>query len=270
MKKMLFIVLIVVFSQLLFAQYVMEWQSPYGYGLATDDDSLPRDITMGGNVIVMSYWDATNEIGLHCVYDINTFELLWSYQTTMWFYSFAYITGSTLPEVILYYRGDGFEEEPATVAIVNMTTNEEVIIVDSQPGVYPKSFIRSDGDGHDKLILAYYEDYDQPLYTEIWGDGSSSTTSNVIPNMDASLRQNFPNPFNPLTTINYSLKKSGNIELKIYNVKGQLVDTLINEYQDVDTYSVIWSPKKISSGMYFYQISIDGNPTEAKKAICIK
>ena len=84
------------------------------------------------------------------------------------------------------------------------------------------------------------------------------------------LRQNYPNPFNPNTTIEYQLKKAGYVELKIYNVKGQLVDTLVKDKQNTGNYSVIWDAKGISSGMYFYQISVDGQPTDVKKAICVK
>ncbi len=265
------LVLIVVFSQLLFAQYVMEWQSPYGYSLAADDDNFPRDLTMYGEAIVVADEDETSGINSYYVYDIDTFELIWSYQTIMWFLSFAYITDNDLPEVIFYHEEENGVVYPTTVAIVSMTTSEEVIIVDQEEGVYPIPFIS--GFAHDKLILQYYapdDDRREPLYVEVWGDGSSSTTNNVVPNIGANLRQNFPNPFNPSTTINYSLKKSGNVELSIYNVKGQLVDTIVNEYQNIDDYSIVWNSSKISSGMYFYQISIDGNQTEAKKAICIK
>ena len=106
---------------------------------------------------------------------------------------------------------------------------------------------------------------------EIWGDGTQPAVDDKraqTPNFN--LNQNYPNPFNPTTTINYQLKKSGYIELKIYNIKGQLVDTLVKGNQNAGDHSVIWNAKGISSGMYFYQISVDGQLTKTKKAICVK
>jgi len=68
------------------------------------------------------------------------------------------------------------------------------------------------------------------------------------------LKPNSPNPFNPTTTIFYDIAIAGNVELNIYNAKGQLVETLVNEYQEPDYYSVVWQADDQSSGMYYYQL----------------
>ncbi len=75
----------------------------------------------------------------------------------------------------------------------------------------------------------------------------------------SSLSGNYPNPFNPETTIKYALAEQGNVKLDIYNSKGQLVKTLVNDVQTPGFKSVIWNGKdnqgkKVSSGIYFYRL----------------
>jgi hypothetical protein len=79
------------------------------------------------------------------------------------------------------------------------------------------------------------------------------------PNIQYELAQNFPNPFNPSTTIEYSVQTTDNIQIKIYNSLGQLVTTLLNETKTPGEYSILWNGKDdsnflVSSGAYFYQI----------------
>jgi hypothetical protein len=73
-----------------------------------------------------------------------------------------------------------------------------------------------------------------------------------------NLFQNFPNPFNPITTINYTLPKAGNVVLKVYNALGGEVATLVNNYKEMNHYSVEFDASHLSSGMYFYQLTCDG------------
>lgn len=89
-----------------------------------------------------------------------------------------------------------------------------------------------------------------------------------------SLEQNFPNPFNPDTQIEYSLENHSFTTLKIYNTLGQEIKTLVNGVKDPGTYSVLWdgtdgSGQPVSSGQYFYQVSQD-NQFTAKKAILLR
>ncbi|MBN1782376.1 glycoside hydrolase family 88 protein [bacterium] len=83
------------------------------------------------------------------------------------------------------------------------------------------------------------------------------------------LAQNFPNPFNPVTQINYQLPKSSFVCLSIYNVSGQLVDRLVNENKDAGFHSVIWNAADAGSGLYFYHISA-GKYSEVKKCLVLK
>ena len=74
-----------------------------------------------------------------------------------------------------------------------------------------------------------------------------------------SLLQNYPNPFNPSTIIKYSLSHEGNVKLLLYNSLGQLVKTLINTPQSAGNHEIILNASGLSSGPYFYTLSINSS-----------
>ena len=89
---------------------------------------------------------------------------------------------------------------------------------------------------------------------------------------EVMLSQNYPNPFNPSTTISYSLPEDGLVELNIYNMKGQLVQTLLHEHQGIGTHRVVWNGKdsnanSCSTGMYFYKLTFNGKSIIKKMLI---
>ena len=84
-----------------------------------------------------------------------------------------------------------------------------------------------------------------------------------------SLAQNYPNPFNPTTEINYNLAKSGNITLKVYNILGSEVATLVNGFMEAGKHSVNFIADDFTSGVYFYTIKAD-NFTSTRKMILMK
>jgi len=83
------------------------------------------------------------------------------------------------------------------------------------------------------------------------------------------LFQNYPNPFNPNTTINYSIANPGYVTVKIFNVLGEEVGQLVNEYKNIGSYSVNFDASKLSSGIYFYSLS-SGSFMQTKKMIVLK
>ena len=84
-----------------------------------------------------------------------------------------------------------------------------------------------------------------------------------------SLAQNYPNPFNPSTRINYNVGEPGLVQLKIYNVLGVEVVTLVNEQQNSGNYEVDFNAARLSSGVYFYSLSVN-NFTQTRKMILEK
>lgn len=83
------------------------------------------------------------------------------------------------------------------------------------------------------------------------------------------LGQNYPNPFNPITKINYSIPKSSNVKINIFDILGQKVESLVNEKQDAGTYSVEFDASNLSSGVYYYKIEA-GEYTSVKKMTLVK
>ncbi len=84
-----------------------------------------------------------------------------------------------------------------------------------------------------------------------------------------SLGQNYPNPFNPSTTIGYALPTSVHVILKVYDVLGREVKTLVDQFQAAGTYGVMFDASDLPSGVYFYQLSA-GSHTFTKKLMLVK
>jgi hypothetical protein len=68
--------------------------------------------------------------------------------------------------------------------------------------------------------------------------------------------RNFPNPFNPTTTIEYSIPVSGNVKVAVYDLEGRLVTQLVNGFQNSGTYAVSWDGRNSASGICFYRVSV--------------
>ena len=83
------------------------------------------------------------------------------------------------------------------------------------------------------------------------------------------LKQNFPNPFNPVTRIDYSLPNSGHVKLTVYNMLGQQVATLVNYFKTTGTHSIVWNAENLASGMYIYKLQA-GEQVISKKMLLMK
>ena len=88
------------------------------------------------------------------------------------------------------------------------------------------------------------------------------------------LADNYPNPFNPSTTIEYSITNDSHVNLSIYNVSGRLIRTLVDEFKVINSYKVIWDGKDdrgnaAASGVYFYKLKIK-DYVESKKLVLLR
>lgn len=121
----------------------------------------------------------------------------------------------------------------------------------------------------------FYDNYG--YYSAVIFKGNMLTSFVNISNFNPSeygISQNYPNPFNPATKINYSVPKVSNVQINIYDINGQLIRRLLNEYKNVGSFTETWDGKNssgnlVSSGTYFYQIQID-NFVQTKKMILLK
>ncbi len=84
-----------------------------------------------------------------------------------------------------------------------------------------------------------------------------------------SLGQNYPNPFNPKTIINYELRVTSYVQLKIFNAQGKEINILVNQKQNAGSYETEWDAANFPSGIYFYRLEANGTSIE-KKMVLIK
>ena len=109
---------------------------------------------------------------------------------------------------------------------------------------------------HDGLLDLFIADRFGGLHVFL-REGGSTGIQFKSARKDFKLHQNFPNPFNPSTTISYQLNTPQPVELTIFNTLGQKVQTLVNQVQASGTYQVKFNAHGLSSGTYFYQLKLD-------------
>jgi hypothetical protein len=95
-----------------------------------------------------------------------------------------------------------------------------------------------------------------------------SKKGTVLP-AEFKLEQNYPNPFNPTTIINYSVPKSCLVTIKIYDVMGKAIETLVNKEKNAGNYSVEFKGSQLASGIYFYRMQA-GDFISTKKLVLLK
>jgi hypothetical protein len=117
----------------------------------------------------------------------------------------------------------------------------DILIVTTSQVEYPNFFINMSGEG---LPINHQDD---------------NQISQAI-----TLHGNYPNPFNPETTISYDVTNYGNVVLAIFNLKGELVAELVNEIQSAGSYQVVWQAEDMSSGMYLAHLISDNQIAEQK------
>jgi hypothetical protein len=106
----------------------------------------------------------------------------------------------------------------------------------------------------------------------VWKRSLSITeVKNISPEMpsDFALHQNYPNPFNPVTNIKFDIPKSEFVTVKIFDVTGREIETLLSEQLQAGRYSISWDATNYPSGVYFYQL-ITNSYSQTKKMILIK
>jgi hypothetical protein len=84
-----------------------------------------------------------------------------------------------------------------------------------------------------------------------------------------NVSQNYPNPFNPTTKIKYSIPQLSNVVIKVFDILGNEIETLVNDEKPAGIYEITWNAEKFPSGVYFYQIKA-GNFIQTKKMILLK
>ena len=131
------------------------------------------------------------------------------------------------------------------------------------------------GDGYSEIAIGApnYPDYNNPLgkvyiYSFAPITGVVNPTHNDLP-MTPKLMQNYPNPFNPNTVISYQLSEKSHVYLRVYDMLGREIKTLINEEQKAGSHNVNFNGSGFSSGVYFYRLTA-GNIVTQKTMVLVK
>lgn len=135
-----------------------------------------------------------------------------------------------------------------------------------------------EGAGHD----IWSQSYDDPilhrwLFSQKKESGPVNVESQTISTIPTlyKLYVNYPNPFNPQTRIKFELSKASQITLKIFDVLGKEIRTLIDQFQNAGSYSVDWDGKdklgeQVASGIYLYRMQVNGNIAQSRKMMLLK
>jgi len=113
----------------------------------------------------------------------------------------------------------------------------------------------------------------EDVFTWFDNEVNDDVSGDVIPK-SYNLAQNFPNPFNPSTSIKFDMKEKGFVALKVYNVAGQLVRTLVNDTKDAGSHTITWDGKNnrggaVASGIYFYKMETK-DFSQTKKMVMLR
>jgi hypothetical protein len=106
------------------------------------------------------------------------------------------------------------------------------------------------------------------IYSFVINSAPTSVEDELM-NLSFKLGQNYPNPFNPSTTINFSIKDAGMVTLKIYDILGNEVVTLVNDVKQPGQYEVKFEASNLPSGTYIYKL-VQGKNSEIKKLMLLK
>jgi len=131
------------------------------------------------------------------------------------------------------------------------------------------SFSTTTNSGNRAYILKSVGRYETD--TTFQGKQNNLAKLNELPTIptENKLYDNYPNPFNPTTQIKYSIKESGLVQIKVYDILGKEITTLVNERKDAGSYTIDFNANKLPSGVYIYQLTTPGF-TQARKMILTK
>jgi len=172
----------------------------------------------------------------------------------------VYVTGSSMSQSLstdfltIKYNGAGIQQWVVRYAGPNKFDVAKAIAVDGSNDVIVT--------GESLNIGATTIKYTQIPATSIEDESTRRP-------LEFSLWQNYPNPFNPSTTIRFDLPKAGDVTLSVYNVLGEGIEALVDEFLPAGSYKINWKPKGLSNGVYFYRFTA-GSFTQTRKLLLMK
>ncbi len=276
-----------------------------------NDDGEIDEYTEEGSVNAISDWpiyyydaeEAFHENYFNIAYNEETgwMAAIWSDGLKARYYNDAgsedYVDWASAPEIMIAISGDDGMTWSDPIIMNANASDPDGNYVEQLEGQIPCYLYLGDkiedlGDNHGKLHVMYFNDNSFGSYAQNnIGDNNGGTISymaidvdfscvidavNEVPSVSQSitLNQNFPNPFNPETTISFNVPSEMNAELSVYNIRGQKVKSLFNGRAVQGKNTVVWNGtdetgKNVSSGVYFYKLNAD-NKTVTQKMVLMK
>ncbi|CAN5556682.1 hypothetical protein BH10BAC5_BH10BAC5_20920 [soil metagenome] len=182
------------------------------------------------------------------------------------------VMGTGTMTVVLEAKVNGVSQRPVvTVPMTTAMTLKEIPLTNFQVSGQPVDLSQ---------VTAVYFQMDKGLNASISNFDYTVQNAGIIRNplgigtdpmsvTTYALTQNFPNPFNPTTRINYTIPSAGLVSLKVYDNLGREVKTLVNEIKNIGEYNVTFDASSLPSGIYFYKL-VSGSFIDTKKMLLVK
>jgi len=279
MRKVILIILLLAGSISIKPQWQVSWTSTsYNYSTLTGwvnfekngDGWKSRFYSMDS--IAFKVMDSEFSSTPQYTYTFTAAEKLAGYQL----YSLGLdLTGDGKAEFyVLAYNGPSSNYRQS-MKVFDIVTNQTVFEKNDASFSYSyPEFADIDGNGTIECMLTKvaYPSF-ATYYYEVYTTTVTGNLDLVAP-LRFELKQNYPNPFNPSTTISYEIGTQQKVTLKIFNIKGELVNTLVNGIQEAGKYEAVWdgrtySSERVPTGVYFYEL-INQEGSSTKKMLLLK
>lgn len=236
---------------------------PYNYKVITNNDILQQEY---GSVIYYELKHSTTYYEPFIICYLPCFdEILWESQEARLYIGSCINPTDEFQED--YYLID-INNGQNILKIVDRTNGD--IIIEQDCSIDCNKIIRS---ADNKIHFVDITNTEINFYS-IVGEIVQSSQNVIIDSYINSI-SNFPNPFNPSTTIEFSIQNASEIDISIFNIKGQKVKTIANNQYEKGNHSTIWngndeSGKPVSSGVYLYKLNVNGKTEAVKKCLLLK
>ena len=202
-----------------------------------------------------SRWQSEDNMPAAITYDLGEFHSFDSLRIS--FYKWE---SGRMFKYSVYTSKDSINWEPAIEEVWSENTEWTEINFDSVETRYMELLLLESNQGP---FASIWE-------VEMYGTDKATSIETIteVPKT-FGLTQNYPNPFNPSTKIRYSVPQISNVTIKVFDILGNEIETLVNEEKTVGTYEVTWYAEQLPSGVYFYQLQA-GDYISTKKMILMK
>lgn len=267
------------FTSIIFSQWNIEWKSNlissnYYSGwlnyVKSGTDWQNRFYIIDENEFLIMVEGSSSTVDAS--YSFTDSEKLAGYQV----YSLSVdLTGDDITEFyVLGYYGSA-EPYRQRLKIFDITNSNSLLELDDENFYYTYPVIWDvDNDGTIECTLAKYDYPNFASYEYLVYNTGVTNIGGGLPAVNFKLKQNYPNPFNPRTNIEYTLAKGEEVQIAVFDIKGELITILHNGYRQPGTYTIEWDAtnhngKKVTSGAYFYQIKTPSY-LSTKKMLLVK